>query len=127
MTTNDDIMSCLNAMRKQAKKDNAEMKKEVKTRMNELSDKVDNVVKDGDEKERRVDCKMSGIFQRLESIEKRLELTKDKCEEREKTAAEIRNRTNTFKEAMGLETDKDSCKNVEQTCQRIPVRRKEKI
>ena len=86
-------------MRLEAGKSNTEVMK----RMSNLEKKVDNAKEEASEKDKRDEEKIAGLQQRLTLIKKKLQITTDQCGKREKLAKEQRDRTNAFKEAVGIE------------------------
>ena len=101
-STNDDIMSFLRKLKIQADKNSEEVKNQVKIKIDELSEKVDNVQREASEKEKRNKDKMDSVNTRLAKIEEQLIAAKDKCEERETLAKEQFERSDKFRESMGL-------------------------
>ena len=102
MATNEDILKYLNDMKKQASESNDALRKDVGEKIDTLTEKIDTVKKDAEEKEVRNDLKMKGILQRLESIEKKMIDEKDKREENKAERQNQHERTKAFKEAVGL-------------------------
>ena len=60
MTTNDEIMKCLNEMKSQANANNNALRKDVNDKLKILTEKVDNAKEEALEKESRNDIKMAG-------------------------------------------------------------------
>ena len=102
MTTNEDIMSCLNEMKIQASLNNEALRKDVNEKLVILTDKIDKVKDDALEKETKNDIKMSNLMQRLDSIERKMKDKKDKSEEKAEEREKQRERTKTFKDSVGL-------------------------
>ena len=68
MTTNDDILKFLNTFKDQVDKNNMNLRKDMKnvnTRLNELTDKVETAKNDAIEKESRDKIKMQEVQKRL--------------------------------------------------------------
>ena len=107
MTTNEDILKFLNTLKDQADKNTFNLRKDMKnvnSRLNELSEKVETAKTDAIEKENRDEVKMKEVQDRLEKIELKLTAAEVKCNDREKVVQEQVSRTNEFKLAIGLET-----------------------
>ena len=102
MTTNDDLLRVLNSLKIQADENTANLRKDVNLRIDEIAKKVDNVKNEAIEKEKRDEQKLSEVHKRLEQIETNMINNKDKCAERERLAAEQKDRTDAFKNAVGL-------------------------
>ena len=105
--TTDDIMKFLNTMKVQAEKNSDDLKKHVKEKIDELTEKVEKAKKEADEKENRDKIQIEKMCTRLNMIEDNLKDTKNKCEKRKKEEEEQRKRANDFKEAVGLETNEE--------------------
>ena len=102
MTTNDDILKYLNEMKAQANSNNDALRRDVNDKLKILTDKIDNVKDKALEKESRNDLKMEGIMKRLDSIENKMNEKKDKSEDDLGERRKQRDRTNAFKDAVGL-------------------------
>ena len=102
MTTNDDILRVLNDMKVQANASNEALRRDVNEKMGMLTNKIDTVKKDAIDKEERNDVKMKGIADRLDSIEKKMFQNKNKCEENKFERQKQLERTNAFKNSVGL-------------------------
>ena len=100
-TTCDDLLKVLNNMQMRADQST----RDLNSKIEDISKKVDNVKIDALEKEKRDEQKLEGIYKRLELIEKNMIRDKDKCEERNKIAREQKNRTDAFKDAVGLDKE----------------------
>ena len=61
-------------------------------------------------KNKRDEDKLAGLQNRLDLIEKKLQITMDQCGKRERLAREQLERTNVFKEAVGLQTSEEEPK-----------------
>ena len=106
MTTNEDILKFLNTLKDQADKNTTNLRRDMKnvnSRLNELSEKVDTAKNEAIEKENRDEKKMREVQERLGKIELKLTYAEEKCKDREKAALEQAKRTNEFKKAVGLE------------------------
>ena len=102
MTTNEDIMSCLNKMKVQASLNNEALRKDVNEKLVTLTDKIDKVKDDALEKEKKNDLKMLNLMKRLDSIESKMKDKKDKSDEKAEEREKQRERTKTFKDSVGL-------------------------
>ena len=102
MSTNDDIIRILNDMKGQSKVDNDALRKDVNDKLCILTEKIDTVKNDALEKEKKNDEKMKGILDRLNSIEKNMYKNKNKCEQNKLERQKQQERTEAFKEAVGL-------------------------
>ena len=89
-------------MKMQVNVSNEALRRDINEKMNTLTEKIDNVKKDADEKDTRNEIKMKGIMNRLDSIEKKMSENKNKCEENKEERNKQMDRTNAFKEAVGL-------------------------
>ena len=89
-------------MKGQAKVDNEALRKDVNDKLFVMSEKIDTVKMDALEKEKKNDEKMKGILDRLNSIEKNMYKNKNKCEENKLERQKQQERTEAFKEAVGL-------------------------
>ena len=106
MTTNDDILKFFNTLKDQAEKNTSNLRKDMKnvnSRLNDLTEKVETAKNDSVEKENRDEKIMKEVQVRLEQIELKLTAAEVKCKDREKIAMEQSKRTNDFKNAVGLE------------------------
>ena len=106
MTTNDDILSFLNTLKDQADKNTSNLRKDMKnvnSRLNELTEKVENAKTDAIKKENRDEVKMKEVQDRLEKTEIKLTAPEAKCKNRDLIAQEQAKRTDVFKNAVRLE------------------------
>ena len=95
-------------MKEQADKNTSSLKNDmrvVNSRLNELSDKVENAKKKALEKENKDEKVLKSVQDRLEKIEIKLTEAENKCKEREKSVKENMKRTNEIKKSMGLEVE----------------------
>ena len=125
MTTNEDILRVLNDMKAQASANNDALRKDVNEKLSILTEKIDTVKRDATDKETRNDAKMSGILQRLDSIEKNMYENKNKCEENKKERQNQKERTKAFKEAVGLIDKPDETQKVKTWSELVDESRKE--
>ena len=107
MTTLDDLLKGLNELKVQADKNTDKLRNDMASRMDILDEKLEDVKTEAAKKEENDNRKMKTLETRLEKIEKNLSETKDKCDERRKLAGEQKQRTNEFKEAVGLDREEE--------------------
>ena len=102
MATNEDILKYLNDMKNQANANNDALRRDVNEKLNIMTEKIDKVKKDAEEKDERNDIKMKGIIERLDSIENKFNDNKNKCEQNNEERKKQLERTKAFKESVGL-------------------------
>ena len=102
MATNEDILKYLNDMKTQANANNDALRRDVNEKLNLMTEKIDTVKKDAEDKEERNNLKMKGIIDRLDSIENKFKDNKNKCEQNIEERKKQMERMKTFKESVGL-------------------------
>ena len=112
-------------MKAQADANNNVLRKDVNEKMNLLTEKIDTVKKDAIEKESQNDVKMKGIMQRLDSIENKMNENKNKCEQDKLERKKQLDRTNAFKESVGLVDKPDDASRVKTWSELVDESRKE--
>ena len=105
MTTNEDILNCLNNMKIQADTNNKELRRDVMKKMDDIDKKVEKAKEVAKEKDRKDEAKIEEIQKRLATIENNLAITMETCKRKEREQQQ--KRTNEFKRNVGLEVTED--------------------
>ena len=115
-------------MKAEANRNNDALRNDVNGKLKTLAEKIDTVKEEAKTKDDKNEKKMTGILERLNSIERNMRENKDKCEQDKVERKNQSERTKAFKEAVGLVdvVDKNVDPNREKTWSEIVDESREK-